>query len=918
MPDPVVPAESEVTPRDAPADGPDFSRRVVSRRGEVFEVDTPEEAAALLSRTDASGRPLFTPDTPDLREERRRRREFGDRPIAAGLAGAASTATMGLSDAAGAGLGFGEDLAGLREFNPEATILGEVAGGVAPMLAFGPLGAAGEAVEGAGMLARGARALTAPVRAAGGVAEMTGNVVGSLVRGAGTSGVRRLGGTVARLATEGAVEGALGEGARLITEASLGDPDLTAEAVLARLGSGALLGGATGGVLGVGGGVVGEGVRATRRAAGGAADLLRETWRRSVGTELSPSVARTWALVSGADPEDLGRVMAMTADGRRLRALGARGDAVFDDGTREVARSLDAVERGRAHASDFWSRGLKRDQVLERVATGRLLDQVEAGATSITRARELTRAVLSNPGDYAGGTGALMRRLDQVLDAHEGRIADATNRARLRGFSGASEREAREAAADVFQALDEIKREVGRVRTNRTVVGSAAAGPLDEVYEGIRTTLERSDLWGEAADMQARVNAAFTRELGTRRSFVRRFLGGDGMRDDIDAFRALATSDTRVINSFLRQAGTVANETAEGTFSETLTSTRDLLRVMDEVLDLPANVRRDVAAGLAASDNAISTFDRIRADAADLNQWRRVMSANDSTSRSVAAAAAGTFAAGPLGAAIGAAAASPAVAVRALGTIERLASSAGSDIANSVRAFVRGGAASAERAANVAARRARVASTMGATTFRERVKQLEENRDPRVMAERMASRMDGLEVAPTVRNSMIATATRGRVYLERALPRPRTVDGQIRPDSTALPSEEEMSRFLRIARAVDSPLTILDDLRDGDLTPEAVEAVRQVHPRLYEEIRNAVVRELARGDSEVPYDRRIALGVLFQAPTDPALTPAALALNQSIYAAQTAPANPRQPNQRAPNIASAGFSGMDALSSRRT
>ena len=918
MPDPVVPEETAAAPREAAPSGPDFSRRVVSRRGEVFEVDTPEEAAALLSRVDASGRPLFEPDTSERREERRRRREFGDRPVAAGLAGAASSATLGLSDAAGNALGLGDELAGLREYNPEATIIGEVGGGVLPMLAFGPLGAAGEAAEGAGLLARGARALSAPVRAVGGAAEMTGDVVAGLVRGAGTSGMRRIGGTVARLATEGAVEGALGEGGRIITEASLGDPDLTAEAVLARLGSGALLGAGTGGVLGLGGGLVGEGVRATRRAAGGAADLLRTTWRRTVGTELSPSVARTWALVSGADPEDLGRVMSMTADGRRIRALGERGEAVFDDGTREVARSLDAVERGRAHVADFWGRGLKRSQVVERVATGRLLDQVEAGASSITRARDLARRVLDTPGDYAGGTGALMRRLDQVLDAHEARIADATNRARLRGFGGATEREAREAAADVFQALDEIKREIGRIRTNRTIVGSAAAGPLDEVYEGLRTTLERSDLWGEAADMQARVNAAFTRELGTRRAFVRRFLGGDGMRDDIDPFRALATSDTRVINSFLRQAGTVANETAEGTFGETLVSTRDLLRVMDEVLDLPENVRRDVAAGLAASDNAISTFDRVRSDAADLNQWRRVMSANDSTSRAIAASAAGTFAAGPLGAAIGAAAASPAVAVRALGTIERLASGAGTQIQDAIRGFVRGGVAAAERGARTAARRGRIAATVGATTFRERVRQLEEERDPRRMAERIAERLDGLEVAPTVRDAMIATATRARVYLERERPRPRTVNGQIVPDTDALPSPEEMSRWLRIARAVDSPLTILDDLRDGDLTPEAVRAVREVHPRLYEEIRNAVIRELARGGSSIGYDRRIALGVLFSAPTDPALTPQALAINQSIYAAQTAPATPRRGTQPAPNIASAGFSGMDALSSRRT
>ena len=909
MPDTPATEPREAAPRaDAAPSEPDFARRVVSRRGEVFEVDTPEEAAALLTRTDASGRPLFVADTPEARAERIRRRTYGDRPLAAGAAGAASTATLGLSDAAGNALGYGEDLAGLREMNPEATILGEVIGGVAPVLAMGPLGGVGELVEGGGLLARGARLATAPVRGLAGLAEGAGTAVGGVVRGTGSSLLRRGAGTVARLATEGAIEGTVGEAGRMITEEALGDPGLTAEAVLARLGSGALLGGATGGVLGLGGAGVGEAFRASRRAMSGAADLLTRTWRDTVGTELSPTVARTWAMVSGADPEDLGRVLSMTADGRRIRSLGSRGDAVFDDGTREVSRSLDAVERARAHASDFWSRGLKRDQVLSRIATGRLMDQATAGAEAITSARALTRRVFDLPGDYAPGTSGLMRRIDQVLEARESSIA----RALTGGDSPAS-------AAEIFTALDEFKREVGRLRTNRNIVGTAAAGPLDELYEGLRTTLERTDLWGEAADMQRAVNEAFTRELSSRRAFVRRFLGGDGMRDDVDPFRALATSDTRVINSFLRQAGTVANETAEGTFEQTLQSTRELLRVMDDALDLPANVRRDVAAGLAASDGAISTFNRVRADAADLNQWRRVMSANDSTARTVMAAATGGFAAGPLGAALASAAASPSVAVRALGTVERLASGAGDQITDAVRAFVRGSATAATRAATEAARRARIAATMGATTYQERVRELEEaQRNPRRAAEELARRVDGLESAPALRSAILATAARGRAYLEQVRPRPRTPPGQIRPDAGALPSAEEMSRFLRIARAVDSPLSILSDLRDGDLTPEAVEALRQVHPRLYEEIRGAVIRELAQSGASISYDRRIALGVLFNAPTDPALTPQAIALNQSLYAAQTAPATPRRGTSPAPNVAGASFSGMDALSARRT
>lgn len=898
--------EAEVTPERVEAtSGPDFSRRIVTRRGEVVEFDTPEQAAEALARTDASGEPLFTPDTPEARTERIARRTYGDRPLAAGAAGAASGATLGLSDAAGSALGFGEDLEGLRRYNEGATVLGEVVGSVAPVLLAGPLGAAGEIAEGGSLLARGGRLLTAPTRAVAGLAEAGGTAVGGLVRGAGTSATRRLAGSAARLGAEGAIEGAASEAGRLITEEALGDPNLTAESVLARLGTGMLLGGATGGILGAGGGVVAEGVRASRRAASGAADLLRRTWGETVGTELSPTVARAWALASGADPADLGRVLSMNADGRRIRALGARGEAVFDDGTREVARALDVVERGRAHATDFWSRGLKREQVVDRVATGRLMDQATVASGAFTRARDFTRRVMNMPGDYAANTIGLARRLDTALQARESMLARALDAG-----------DTADAAADVFQSMDLLKREIGRLRTNTNIRGSAAAPELDDLYEGLRTTLERTDLWGEAAEMQRRVNSAFTTELGSRQAFVRRFLGGDGMRDDIDPFRALSTADTRVINGFLRQAGTVANETAEGTFEQTLQSTRELLRVMDDALDLPANVRRDVAAALAGSDNAIATFGRARQDAIDLNQWRRVMSSSDSTSRAVVAGAAGSLAAGPLGGAVAAALSSPSVAIRALGTVERLAAGAGDQMQDAVRGFLRGAAETGTRAARAAARRGRLAATTGLAAYQARVKELDEQRDPRTAARNLAARVDGLEAAPAVRSAVLATATRARSYLEANRPRPRTLDGQIRPDTQATPSPEEIARFLRIARAVDNPMSVLADLRSGDITPEAVEALRQVYPQLYEQMRQTVVREMARSGGSVGYDRRISLGVLFGVPTDPALTPRHMAITQAMYAAQTPTAPPPSSRSAAPDIAAAGFSGTDALAWR--
>lgn len=158
-------------------------------------------------------------------------REYGDSPGQAALEGAARGLTFGLSD-----LTLGQlDEEGFRERrarNEGAAIAGEVGGAV--------LGAGvglGGAVTGIGKAAQAATA------AKGG-----GGLLAAGARGA----------------TEGAFYGA-GQG---LSEAALSEDPLTAERVLSGMASGALFGGAVGGVAGVGGRLLADGATAGKAAAG--------------------------------------------------------------------------------------------------------------------------------------------------------------------------------------------------------------------------------------------------------------------------------------------------------------------------------------------------------------------------------------------------------------------------------------------------------------------------------------------------------------------------------------------------------------------------------------------------------------------------------------------------------------------------
>lgn len=161
-------------------------------------------------------------------------REFGNRPIAAGLAGAARSGTFGLSDVAATetGLVSPNTLQKLQEQNKTADLVGNVTGLVGSTIASGGTGLAAKTVGAAG------KALNVAGRAAESLA----------VKAAGTG----LKGTIAGLAARGAAEGALVGVGDAISDAALSDKPLSAEAILADAGHSALMGAGFGAAIGTG------------------------------------------------------------------------------------------------------------------------------------------------------------------------------------------------------------------------------------------------------------------------------------------------------------------------------------------------------------------------------------------------------------------------------------------------------------------------------------------------------------------------------------------------------------------------------------------------------------------------------------------------------------------------------------------
>ena len=149
--------------------------------------------------------------------------------------------------------------------------------------------------------------------------------------------------------------------------------------------------------------------------------------------------------------------------------------------------------------------------------------------------------------------------------------------------------------------------------------------------------------------------------------------------------------------------------------------------------------------------------------------------------------------------------------------------------------------------------------------------------DKTKLSEQVAS--SGLyETHPNIAKALYQRAQAANDFLASKLP-PAIDRPSLTGPHSAFPPENERRKFEKYLNAVKNPLGVLDDLRDGRVSPESVETLKTVYPGIYGEVKAQLTVAAAgkvskqKQKSEVPYDRKIALGLLFGTALDPTATP---------------------------------------------
>jgi hypothetical protein len=135
--------------------------------------------------------------------------------------------------------------------------------------------------------------------------------------------------------------------------------------------------------------------------------------------------------------------------------------------------------------------------------------------------------------------------------------------------------------------------------------------------------------------------------------------------------------------------------------------------------------------------------------------------------------------------------------------------------------------------------------------------------------------------APKTYQQLRQVAKRAVLFLDTKLPRKTLIPNPFLKKSYPT-SDQEIYKFKKYLKAVQNPLSVLDDLNSGNVSREGIEAVRYVYPTIYSEMQSNVYDALEKAGG-ASYKQRLQLGILLDIPTDLALEPEAIRGLQSFY-----------------------------------
>ncbi len=198
--------------------------------------------------------------------------------------------------------------------------------------------------------------------------------------------------------------------------------------------------------------------------------------------------------------------------------------------------------------------------------------------------------------------------------------------------------------------------------------------------------------------------------------------------------------------------------------------------------------------------------------------------------------------------------------------------------------------------------------------YSERVKRIKElSNDPNAMIQHFDKSTASLQnIAPNVTNSLNQSITRGVQFLASKIPQPAT---HFVLSKEYKPSPAAMEKFEHYYEIVNNPIATFEEIKDGVLSFDTMEALTAVHPMLLEEMKKSILENFDEDEAhKMPYTVKLALSKFIGQPLDENMQ------GSSIISYQASLSGPQLSQQgvQKDHVTQAGLKELDLAKTSKT
>jgi len=126
------------------------------------------------------------------------------------------------------------------------------------------------------------------------------------------------------------------------------------------------------------------------------------------------------------------------------------------------------------------------------------------------------------------------------------------------------------------------------------------------------------------------------------------------------------------------------------------------------------------------------------------------------------------------------------------------------------------------------------------------------------------------------------------------------------------PSDSEMRNFMLAKRSSEQPLTVIEDVKKGVVSPVSINALRELYPSIYGDLTQSIKEKVMKADKPLSEDQKAVIAIVLGGSFDETFDPSFIS---SLYASTVAPQSAQaqegsQPSSRSKNLKQTGIQKM--------